>query len=68
MNTQNVMSYMPHDLFLTPGMTGSFGGFMPGSMGGGSPFGSMQVSVRKNYVRKRHRLYIYAILQYKSII
>lgn len=62
------MSYMPHDLFLTPGMTGSFGGFMPGSMGGGSPFGSMQVSVRKNYVRKRHRLYIYAILQYKSII
>lgn len=26
------------------GMTGSFGGFMPGSMGGGSPFGSMQGS------------------------
>lgn len=54
MNTQNVMSYMPHDLFLTPGMTGSFGGFMPGSMGGGSPFGSMQVSVRK----KTSTLYI----------
>lgn len=34
-------------------MTGSFGGFMPGSMGGGSPFGSMQVGLPNNYIRKR---------------
>lgn len=34
-----------HDSHLTLGMTGSFGGFMPGSMGGGSPFGSMQVGL-----------------------
>lgn len=40
-----------HDSHLTLGMTGSFGGFMPGSMGGGSPFGSMQVGLRNNYFR-----------------
>lgn len=40
-----------HDSFLTLGMTGSFGGFMPGGMGGGSPFGSMQVGLHNNDVR-----------------
>lgn len=40
-----------HDSFLTLGMTGSFGGFMPGGMGGGSPFGSMQVGLHNSYVR-----------------
>lgn len=34
-------------------MTGSFGGFMPGSMGGGSPFGSMQVGLPNNHIRKK---------------
>lgn len=38
---------------MTLGMTGSFGGFMPGSMGGGSPFGSMQVGLPNNYIRKK---------------
>lgn len=43
-----------HDSLLTLGMTGSFGGFMPGSMGGGSPFGSMQVGHRNNCIKEQN--------------
>lgn len=38
------------------GMTGSFGGFMPGSMGGGSPFGSMQVGHQNNNIQEQNQI------------